>query len=85
MAFDCQQIKGLLTYLVNVGLFLITLYHSSPCSSKCNSQLTMQTAKYPSTIHYSVSFCLTARCNMNTLFDLLFGPNRTLKEYSVQP
>jgi len=30
-------------------------------------------------------FCTTIRPNTNTLFGLLFGPNRIPIEYSVQP
>jgi len=34
---------------------------------------------------YSVYFCITIRPNMNTLFGMLFGPNRIRIEYLVQP
>jgi len=34
---------------------------------------------------YLVYFCTIIRQNTNTLFGLLFGPNRIRIEYSVQP
>lgn len=66
--------------------------HAAPAAdawrslSVCHGKpLLLQTNSQSLTIRIRPTFSITIRPNTNTLFGLLFGPNRIRIEYSVQP